>query len=166
MQVEFAAAGAPFGLARHGIEGSAQRGKRRRFHKHIKLVETKDEFDREVRKRFWASSPITVANSGAITRRRSIGHGGSIADRGPIAHRGSIIANDGSIITPEIVPRAGRGSNAPTAGQIVGMWIVLGHGARFLYRLLSHGRRGQHRDGDNSRTQDVELRHLRSPSDA
>src|SRR5258706_249098 len=43
------AAGALFGLTGHSIEGSAQRGKRRWFHKHINMVETRDEFNCEIR---------------------------------------------------------------------------------------------------------------------
>jgi hypothetical protein len=40
------------GLARHGIEGSAQRRKRRRLHKHINMIEAGYEFDREIRLRW------------------------------------------------------------------------------------------------------------------
>ena len=42
-------AGALFGLTRHGIEGSVQRGKRRWCHKHVNMVEARDEFNREIR---------------------------------------------------------------------------------------------------------------------
>jgi hypothetical protein len=38
-----------FGLAWHGIEGSPQRRKCRRFHQHINMIKAGHEFDREIR---------------------------------------------------------------------------------------------------------------------
>jgi hypothetical protein len=48
------------GLARHRIEGSAQRRKRRRVHKHINMIEAGYEFDREIRLRWLKQRRIAI----------------------------------------------------------------------------------------------------------